>query len=290
MATLEFCMALPFLALLMVGITWLGFSVIAQTEALVEARNKAWQKRFDNPGQEPLLFSAGLVVAKNPLYSYDKDYVTESVTKEVNVSPIFSAMPPPKATHTVLGGSWDHRAMDMNSPPNIKLYGKAIANSATADIQTQLGNLTNLLGSLEQAGAAALAQALLGNSNFQQKSQEAQSTGGAGDAETKQQQKEDKEKLEQRLADLGGVINPLNNRVEPVPGGELDKTIDALNDAQAELALKERATPLQDEELEKKRLAELDQLERKVQLLKDKRQRIESEIRDITEELKAFDD
>src|SRR5205085_1404108 len=54
-ATLEFAMALPFLLLLMVGITWLGFSVVTRTEVLVEARTKVWKQRFDNPKQEPLL-------------------------------------------------------------------------------------------------------------------------------------------------------------------------------------------------------------------------------------------
>ena len=158
-ATLEFAMALPVLLLLMVAITWLGFSVITQTEVLVQARNNAWKRRFDNPSQRPLVFPAGLVVAKNPLYSYTDDYVTEMVTKPVDVSPVFKAAPAPKASHTILAGSWDHRAMKMDSPPNFELYMGAVANAATKDVQSKLGNLTNLVNGLAQFGASQIAQA-----------------------------------------------------------------------------------------------------------------------------------
>src|SRR6476620_9827420 len=78
MATLEFVMALPVLLLLMVGITWLGFSVISRSEALIEARDKAWKKRFDNPKQKPLIFPTGVGAVKNPRYSQAGDYVTET--------------------------------------------------------------------------------------------------------------------------------------------------------------------------------------------------------------------
>ncbi|HEX5472477.1 MAG TPA: TadE/TadG family type IV pilus assembly protein [Lacipirellulaceae bacterium] len=289
-ATLEFAMALPILLLLMVGITWLGFSVVTQTEVLVQAREKAWQKRFDNPKQQPLLFPAGLVVAKNPLYSYSDDYVTETATKAVDVSPIFKAAPAPKATHTILSGSWDHRAMDMNSPPNFKLYFRAVANAATKDIQTQLGSLTNLIGSLEQSGAAAIAQALTQGSNFDGMNSSSNSAGQEAERETKQKEEADKGKLEQELKQLGGVINPLNEQVMPVPDGDLDQTIDDISEVQAKLNAEQQTPPSTDADQQKKQQAKIDELKRQLQVLQDKKQRIESEIRGITEELKAYDD
>jgi predicted RNase H-like nuclease (RuvC/YqgF family) len=167
---------------------------------------------------------------------------------------------------------------------------KAVANSATADIQTELGNLTNILSDVERAGAQAIADAILKGGEIDQLESDSKNAGESGDSETKEKQKSDKEKLEQRLAALGGRINPLDDRVYPIPGGQLGQTIDQLEDAQAQLVFKRQATPLEDEELEKKRQQELDQLERRVTLLTGKRQRMESEIRDITEELKAFDD
>jgi hypothetical protein len=290
MATLEFVMALPILLLLMVGITWLGFSVITQTEVLVQARDKAWQRRFDNPQQQPLLFPAGLVVAKNPLYSYGRDYVSETVSRPIDVSPIFQAVAAPKATSTILAGSWDHRVMQMDSRPNFELYLRAAANATTKDIQTRLGSLTNLFASFDQLGASAIAQAITQGNGYNGMSSQSNSAGRQAERETKQKEQADKRALEQRLKDLGGVVNPLDNRVMPVPGGQLDETIDEISRLELELSSKQRATPLQDANQEKQRQAELGRLEREIQLLKDKRQRIESEIRDTLEELKAFRD
>ncbi len=289
-ATLEFAMALPFLLLLMVGITWLGFSVITQSEVLVQARNKAWKRRFDNPAQKPLVFPAGLVVAKNPFYSYSDDYVTETVTKAVDVSPIFKLAPPPKGSHTILSGSWDHRAMDLNSPPNFKLYLIAAANAATKDIQSQLGSITNLLNSFQQSGAAAIAQALTQGNSFNGMSSQSNSAGQAAEQESKQKEEADKAALAKRLQQLGGVVNPLTNKVMPSSSGELQQTIDAIDKAQAELSSKQKAAPDKDATREKQRQADLAALQRQIELLTDKRQRIESEIRDITEELRAFRD
>ena len=290
MAPVEFVMALPILLVIMVGITWLGFSVIGQTEALVEARNKAWKRRFEDKAKNPLVFPAGLVVTKNPFYSTDADYVSETVTKPVDVSPVFSGMPAPEARHTILAGSWDHQAIDLNSRPNFELYVRVAANAVTKDIQTQLGNLSSLINSVEQLGAAAIAQAITQATNLESEGSKSESAGQAGDSATKEKEKQDKAALERRLKELGGMIHPLNNQVIPLEGGQLDQTIDEIDRLELELFQKRQAQPETDEEKEKQRQAELARLERRIQLLKDKRQRIESEIRDITEELKAFDD
>ena len=108
MATLEFAMALPFILLFMVGITWLAYSVIGQSEVLVQARNDSWRERFKNLSDRPLVFPFGIDAVKNPLYPEDKDYVSKTVSKKVNISRIFDSAPGPKASVTVLAGSWDH--------------------------------------------------------------------------------------------------------------------------------------------------------------------------------------
>jgi hypothetical protein len=151
-ATLEFVLSLPVLLLLMVAITWLGFSVIGQTDVLITSRNKAWKRRFENASDKPLVFSA------TPAYSEDADYVTEKSSQRVQVSPIFDAMPGPEASHTILAGSWDHRAMPLDEPPNWKLDMVAVANAKTAGLQTALGDLTNLGSLIEGIATDAIAQ------------------------------------------------------------------------------------------------------------------------------------
>ena len=290
MATLEFVMALPILLVLMVGITWLGFSVIGQTETLVEARNKAWKRRFEDKAKNPLVFPAGLLVATNPFYSHDDDYVSETVTKPVDVSPVFSAMPSPQAKHTILAGSWDHKAIDLNNRPDLELYVRVAANAVTGDIQTQLGNLSQLIDSVQQSGVAAIAQAFTQATDLKNQGSNSESVGASGDSATKEKERQDKQALQEQQSELGGVINPLNNQVMPVDGGQLEQTIEETNQLERELFQKQQATPETDEAKERERLAELARLERRIRLLKNKRQRIESEVRDITDELNAYQD
>ena len=99
MATLEFAMAMPFILLLMIGITWLAFSVIGQAQVLVQARNDAWRERFKNLSDKPLIFPSGLGDVRNPLYSEKKDYVSKTVSKKVNVSQVFDGWPAPRIGH-----------------------------------------------------------------------------------------------------------------------------------------------------------------------------------------------
>src|SRR5690348_11409707 len=128
-ATLEFAMALPFILLLMVGITWLAFSVVGQAQVLVQARNDAWRDRFKNLADNPLMFPSGFGSARNPLYKEKNDYVSKTVSKKVNVSQVFDGVAGPSASVTVLAGSWDHNAMKLDSPPSLKLYGVAALNA-----------------------------------------------------------------------------------------------------------------------------------------------------------------
>ena len=161
-ATLEFAMALPVLLLLMVAITWLGFSVIGQSEVLVEARNAAWKRRFENLSDKPLVFPLKVTIPGMPQYSQASDFVTETASKKVDVSPIFKLAPGPKAGHTVLAGSWDWRAMPLTNPPNWDLLGIAAVNGTTGKFQNLLSQLDGdlLVETLKKVAKDALKQAI----------------------------------------------------------------------------------------------------------------------------------
>lgn len=292
-ATLEFAMALPVLLLLMVGITWLGFSVIGQTQVLVTARNKAWKQRFDDKAKRPLMFPSGLSVAKNPFYSTEADYVTEKATQKVQVSPIFNGVPGPEASHTILAGSWDHRAMPFDKPPEWKLMATAAASGKGGSVQTWLTNLSDPLGRLKDIGANILAENARRMTEIDTNNA-ASDTGSASANQAKEQNERDREaekrKYEEKIRKLGGFVNPLNNQVQAAPGGLLDETEDEIARLQAELASKEQLPKSKDEETAKKQQAEIDKLRRDLDLEKGKKQRIESEIRDAVAELKALQD
>jgi hypothetical protein len=292
-ATLEFVMALPILLLLMVGITWLAFSVIGQAEVLVKARNDAWRERFKNLSNKPLIFPSGLGSVRNPAYSEESEYVSKSVSKKVDVSPVFDGVAGPKASATVLAGSWDHRAMDMNKPPNLKLYAIAAANAVTKDLQSKMSQLDSLINNVETFGASAIAQAILNSKDAADSRSSTNSTGSSGNAQAEKEKEDKKKELQEQQQKLGGVVGlgpPFGTgEVVPTSGGELDKTNDEITRLELDLEFKRKQPALKDEKEEKKRLEELNKEERQLQLLKDKKQRLEAEIKDNDEELKGFD-
>jgi len=293
MATLEFAMALPFVLLLMVGITWLAFSVIGQAQVLVQARNDAWRERFKNLSDKPLVFPSGIGDVRNPLYSAKKDYVSKTVSKKVNVSQVFDGVAGPSASVTVLAGSWDHRAMKLNKPPSLDLYVTAAINAGTKDIQTQLSQLDSMLSNLESFAASAISQAVSRGNDSRNSGSSAESTGKAGSAQAEKDKEDKKNEILQQQKDLGGTVNPpyvFNpGQITPIPGGQLDETNDEILRLQTDVDLKRKQTPFKDEELEKKRIEELNKAERRLQFMKNKKQRIEAQIKDNDEELKGFD-
>ena len=111
-ATLEFVLAMPTLLLLMVGIVWLGYSVVYQAEVNTESRHEAWKKRFDNSDANPLIFPTFFS------YSAETDHASATASKEVNVSPVFESVASPEASQTVLANTWDHRVMQLTDFPN----------------------------------------------------------------------------------------------------------------------------------------------------------------------------
>ncbi len=313
-ATLEFAMALPTLLLLMVGITWLGFSVIGQSEVLIEAREKTWQERFDDKAKTPLVFPSGLKALKNPLYPAESDYVSETATKTIHVSPIFDKAAPPTASNTVLAGSWDHRAMPFTSFPDWKLMAVAGSSGTGGELQSFLNSIGGALGSIAGLGQTFLSTIQSQISNITGLGSGSGSSGGTGaldqaaeDAKAKDAEEKaaNKKKFQDRLDQLGGRVGS-NNKVEVTrTGGPLDLAIkeverlegeakkakdDAANDKQTNTNNTDNTNNNNkaDDDAQKKQAKDAaDANKRDLDLAKGKRARIESDIRDADAELKA---
>ena len=146
---------------------------------------------------------------------------------------------------------------------------------------------------MESNGAIGIAQAIASGDKAATSASNAQSEGAAGKAEADKEKEDKKKKLQEEQGKLGGVVNPspFGNRGEVIPinGGELDKTNDEINRLTLDLEAKRKELTLKDEKQEQERLDAIDREARELQLLKDKKQRIEAEIKDNDEELKAFD-
>jgi hypothetical protein len=293
LATFEFAMSLPFLLLLMVSITWLGFSVIGQAEVLVKARNNTWKKRFDDNAKRPLMFPSGISVAKNPFYSQEADYVSETVKQSVNVSPIFSLIPGPEASHTILAGSWDYRAMPFDKPPEWKLFATAAASGKGGTLQTWLTKLNDPLGRMKDLGSNILAENAKRMTEIDS-SNAASDSGSApakeAKADTERDRAAEKRKYQEKLQKLGGRVNPFNNQVVVTDTrGDLSKSNDEIERLTLEIFNKERTPASEDEEQAKKDADDLARMRRELEFHKGKKTRIESEIRDAEAELRALD-
>lgn len=128
-APLELVLSLPVLLVLIVGIVWLGNSVIAQTDVTIEARYKTWKKRDGGTG-------TALLFLKD-------DVVSDEATQTVNISPIFDDADPPESSHDVMAGAWDFEKLPLDKAPNWKQYLTAAANAKTAGIQNGYVDATN---------------------------------------------------------------------------------------------------------------------------------------------------
>jgi len=159
-AALELVLSMPILLAIIVGVVWLGSSVIAQTEVTVEARHKAWTKRSEPTG-------TALLFLKD-------DVVSDEATKSVEVSPIFDGESAPESSHDLMVTSWDHESLKMDKAPNWKEYALAGVNTKTGSgqvaytdarnqftqFQSQAGNIWNTIGAslirqLTNLGASA---------------------------------------------------------------------------------------------------------------------------------------
>jgi hypothetical protein len=305
-APLEFVMALPVLLLLIVGITWLGFTMIAQTEVLIEARNKAWKRRFEDISKKPLYFP--LLIG---LYDEKKDYAHETATKKVNVSPLFNLARAPAAGHTILAGSWDHQAMSFKDPPDLKLMAVAAGIGLFGTGLDVAASLDDPLGLLQEAGnflsSGKNTQTQTANSISNIGKGESTPGGGGtapggpstpnsdqGKAQTEANRQKDKEKLEKRRDELGGRVvyrlvgGQLIEVVEP-ESGLIKAVADELDRLSEQAFTKVQAIRNETDEEKKKQLQkELDAIDRQIDLKKISLKRLEAEVLHVNSELKAL--
>jgi hypothetical protein len=296
-ATLEFAMSLPILLLLMVAITWLGFSVIGQTEVLVQARNKAWKKRFDNKNDQPLHFPI------LPGYNQENDFVAETASKTIDVSPIFKVFPGPKAGCVVLAGSWDWRAMSLDKPPDLKLMATAAAIGWGGNVLNWMSEITNPLGLLKTLGSQVQSQAnnapgSVGKDDGTGSGSDGTSPvpGAPSDGLNADQAKEKDEAERKKAIDadiaiyhqLGARLNPINDNIE-VYGGDLKKSEDAITAAQkADQTASDAARNETDKDKQKDLQQKSAAAHRKVELLKIEDARLRAALMDVIDDLDAL--
>ncbi|MEM9409534.1 MAG: TadE family protein [Planctomycetota bacterium] len=130
-ATLELVFCLPILFTLIIGVVWLGSSVIAQTEVTLEARHKTWSRRDQSKG-------TALLFLKD-------DIVSDGATQTVEVSPLFDDADSPESSHDVMVAAWDFEQLPLDRSPNWKQYAIAAANAKTGTIQNRYVDATNQL-------------------------------------------------------------------------------------------------------------------------------------------------
>lgn len=223
-ATLEVALSLPLLLTLMVAIIWLGASVIAQSQVIVDARHQAWNARNETPG-------TGLLFLKD-------DFISKRSTEELNAGPMFKDFEAPESSHDIMVGTWDHRKLPLNQAPNWKQYVVAAGNAATGDLQTGATDAMNsftqwksLAATLWQTQAKNLIAELTGLGDSATSGMENSSTNN-GDDDSRERQRvtqalRDKRRelqsAEKQLTELedddeddsnAGLIEIYENRVE----------------------------------------------------------------------------
>ena len=146
-ATLELVLAMPIILVVFVGIVWLGFSVIGQSEVTTEARHAAWAKRFDRWQASKFDFTAD-------------DSGTGEAKRKVSVTPILTSEQGPHAKQQLAKGPWDHRLVAFDQLPNWQLYAEMGIAAKTVNLKFAYDDAQSLVGQLQQLGSNELGTAL----------------------------------------------------------------------------------------------------------------------------------
>jgi hypothetical protein len=301
-APIEFAMSLPILLLLIVGIVWLGFIIVGQSQVIVQARTNAWSHRFENRSDAPLEFPTSIGSGANPLYDAEKDHATERVTKEVHVSRVYDHFATPKSSHTVLAGSWDHRALPFDGFPEFELMVKTMGRGGIGNVQQILNDIFNLSSKLKNSfdsiestienQAKGLASSLI-PSGGPPLPTGPELGGNLGQREQagKQNQSNDKATAQQKLKDLGGRVDG-GEVVSTDPNGQYGTVLAEIE--RIEGAAKEKPKDADDKdqppktpEQEQKEKAEQDANNAQLEFLKIRKERLETAVRSADDELRA---
>lgn len=202
-ATLELVMCMPVLLVLMVGIVWLGFSVVGQSEVAIKARHAAWKKRFDDNGK-PLNFIA------------EDYYVTEDATTEISVSPLFDDVAPPESSHDIAVGTWDHDNVDLNRAPSWQLYLTAALNAKSAGLQVAYTDARNKITQMQNLARQLVGQQIQNLIKEFLDDPLAQFNSDANNAKDASERRADREKrkIEQEIEATRSEIEQVEERID----------------------------------------------------------------------------
>jgi hypothetical protein len=241
------------------------------------------------------VFPIEIPVANLSVYAQSKDFVTDTATKQVKVSPVFDSLPQPSASHTILAGSWDKTAMPFDRPPDWELLLRAGVSGSTGKVQQVLATLTNidtvLKGIVGQA-LASVAQDLVGSGGSAGSGSSIEDLGSAppidSDAGQKGQealndQKQQKireltterDRLQGEIATAEAELKKLREQIIPRPQNPPTNPNDPNN------------TPANDNTDNNDGKPKPLTKDEKIQLLETKIKRMESDLRDVQAELKA---
>lgn len=146
-ATLELVLALPILLVMLVAMVWFGYSIIGQAEVSVQARQAAWQQRFEPWEQPQFDFKA-------------TQETTQSALTDIAVSPLLASESGPNASQSLSSGPWDHRSIDYRPLVNWRLFVDMSVAAQTTDLQNRYEDAQQAFQALESIGDSALSNAL----------------------------------------------------------------------------------------------------------------------------------
>ena len=263
-------MALPVLLLMFVLIMSVGVFSMGYLKATVTARSNSFEQRTSRTSQLPMAY----------LSQTSKGDVRGSSATE---SPTY---PSPKinfgqvtASHSVLGGSWDHRELLKGNGPHWEDMGKASLGGGANQISSLLNQFSNLFdaGAIPGIGemAGGLLEQLLGAED------EANSAMESENNSQKEKAKEERARLQKRIDDLRAERMTLQN--------ELDNTLyPKRNMLQDDIEKREEAID-EEENADKKKALEEEQKADKEDLKKtnEQIQQKENRIKAIDAEIDA---
>jgi hypothetical protein len=211
---------MPFLLALAVAIVWLGRAVIGQSEVTVQARNEAWEKRYENSRGKALNFLVD-------------DVVSGDATGEVKISPLVDDIAPPESSHDVMAGTWDHESLPLERPPHWQQYASAAVNAKTGTAQVAYTDARNQLNDLQSQAEALLAQAvqeMLANLVDPANLLESAQSNAENAATARKGTLEDELRRRERALDVEvrGEINRLRKRKDETQDASEKKLIDEL--------------------------------------------------------------
>jgi hypothetical protein len=245
------------------------------------------------------------------MYNKQLDYVTRRASKRVRVSPMFDRLPGPEASHTILAGSWDYRAMPFDSPPDFQIMGVAAGIGLFgnvldlgASIDDPLGLADKLTG-VRAEGERTRTENERNKSTVGEGGDDGSSGSGSGSAPTGEtitpdqgkeaneaKQREEKRKLKERRDELGGLyIHGINGTKTVHPAsGLLRQTYDEIRQLDNQRDAKFNALRNEFDEKKKEQLQkEYDRLDRQVELAERKYKRLEAEFKDVDAELNSLE-